>query len=262
MADSHKNFAYSLVATAPSPATSGTSLVVTAGQGTLFPAVPFNATVWPAGSNPLSTNAEIVRVTAITTDTLTITRAQESSSARSIIVGDQIAATITAKTLTDVEFSDSAGLRALLSDETGSGLAVFATSPTLTTPVIASIVNTGTQTVPTVTGTLTQYIETTVASSATPTPTGDARVNWYQLTALGAAAVFAVPSGTPANHNELYIRILDNATARGLTWNAIYRASSDLPLPSTTVLSKTMYLKFIYNSASSTWDLVSLLNNF
>jgi hypothetical protein len=44
-----------------------------------------------------------VRVTAISTDTLTITRAQESSSARTIVVGDQIAATITLKTLTDIE---------------------------------------------------------------------------------------------------------------------------------------------------------------
>jgi hypothetical protein len=103
MADLHKNFAYSNVATAPSPATSGTSLVVTAAQGALFPAVPFNVTVWPASVQPLSTNAEIVTVTAIATDTLTIVRAREGTTARAIIVGDQIAATITAKTLTDCE---------------------------------------------------------------------------------------------------------------------------------------------------------------
>jgi len=103
MADNHKNFSISLVATAPSPATSGTSLVVTTGQGSLFPTPPFNATIWPAASNPLSTNAEIVRVTAISTDTLTIVRAQEGSSARTVIVGDQIAATITAKTIEDID---------------------------------------------------------------------------------------------------------------------------------------------------------------
>lgn len=101
--DAHKNFAFSTVATAPSPATSGTSLVVHAGDGTLFPAVPFNATVWPAGTQPSAASAEIVRVTNIATDTFTITRTQESTSARTIVVGDQIAATITAKTLTDAE---------------------------------------------------------------------------------------------------------------------------------------------------------------
>jgi hypothetical protein len=101
--DAHKNLAYSLVATAPSPAASGTSLTVTAGQGTRFPAVPFNATVWAVSEIPVPTNAEIVRVTNIAGDVLTITRAQEGTSARTIIVGDQIAATVTAKTFTDIE---------------------------------------------------------------------------------------------------------------------------------------------------------------
>lgn len=101
--DAHANFPLSTVATAPSPATSGTSLVVGSGHGTRFPAVPFNATIKPAGIDPDPSNAEIVRVTAITTDTFTITRAQESSSARTVIVGDQIYAGITKKTLTDIE---------------------------------------------------------------------------------------------------------------------------------------------------------------
>lgn len=77
--------------------------MVTAGHGTRFPAVPFNATVWASGALPDPTNAEIVRVTAISTDTLTITRAQEGTSARSIVAGDLIAATITTKTLEDAE---------------------------------------------------------------------------------------------------------------------------------------------------------------
>jgi len=97
--DALKNFAYSLVATPPSPATSGTSLVVTAGQGALFPAAPFDATIWPSGVQPLSTNAEIVRVTAVATDTLTITRAQYGTTAQSITTGYQIAQTIDANLL-------------------------------------------------------------------------------------------------------------------------------------------------------------------
>ncbi len=102
MSDAHKNFAYSTVATAPSPATSGTSLVVAAADGTKFPAVPFNATIWPVSTQPTTANAEIVRVTVVSTDTFTITRAQESTAARTVVVGDQIAATITAKTFADL----------------------------------------------------------------------------------------------------------------------------------------------------------------
>lgn len=101
MADAHANFAYSTVSVAPSPASSGASLTVA--SGTPFPATPFNAVVWPAGANPLTTNAEVVRVTANVAGVFDITRGQEGSSARTIVVGDQIAATVTAKTLTDIE---------------------------------------------------------------------------------------------------------------------------------------------------------------
>jgi hypothetical protein len=103
MPDAHKNFAISSVAAAPSPATSGLNLTVATGEGALFPTPPFNATVWPSAARGLATNAEIVRVTGIAGDVFTIVRAQENTSARSILVGDQIAATITAKTLTDAE---------------------------------------------------------------------------------------------------------------------------------------------------------------
>lgn len=106
MPDLHTNFAVSLVATAPSPATTGTSLVVTAGQGTRFPdpgAGAYNAIIWPAGELPTPANAEIVRITDVATDTLTITREQEGSSARTVVVGDQIAVSITKKSFTDIE---------------------------------------------------------------------------------------------------------------------------------------------------------------
>lgn len=96
MADALKNFAYSTVATAPSPPTTGTSLVVAAGEGSRYPPVPFDAVVWPANVIPLPSNAEVVRVTQIATDTLTIVRGAEGSSARSVVTGDQIGANITA----------------------------------------------------------------------------------------------------------------------------------------------------------------------
>lgn len=108
--DAHKNFAISLIAVAPVPAASGTTFSVTAGTGTLFPAAPFNVVVWPAGANPTAANAEVVRITSKGTgDNWTGTRTTESSSARSIALGDQIAAAITAKTLTDVEAAIGAG---------------------------------------------------------------------------------------------------------------------------------------------------------
>ena len=57
-------------------------------------------------------------------------------------------------TLAQFAATTSSQLAGIISDETGSGALVFGTSPTLTTPVIASIVNTGTLTLPTSTDTL------------------------------------------------------------------------------------------------------------
>jgi len=111
--DAHTNLALATVAVAPSPALSGTSLIITAGFVSLFPAVPFNCTVWPSTVSPTAANAEIVRVTNIVGDIFTIVRAQEGTTAKAIASGYRIGNTVTAKVFTDIEnqaiFSISAG---------------------------------------------------------------------------------------------------------------------------------------------------------
>lgn len=71
-----KDFATSTVLTAPSPADTGTSLVVQAGHGARFPAAPFYVTAHPPSEFPTLDNAEKLLVTAKTTDTFTITRGE------------------------------------------------------------------------------------------------------------------------------------------------------------------------------------------
>lgn len=134
MSKHHKNFAYSTIVTAPSPATSGTSIDVQPGDGSKFPDVPFQATIWPTGVQPTSSNAEIVTVTAYTGDDgFTITRAQEGTSARTVIVGDQIAATITAQTLTDAESPLPFWSPFILASGAASGLQTLASVKSQTT---------------------------------------------------------------------------------------------------------------------------------
>ena len=150
---------------------------------------------------------------------------------------------------------------------------------TLTTPVVASVyqdaAKTKLLTVPdTASDTLAALAATqtftnkritkrvgTEASSATSTPTADS-VDMWTVTALAAADVIAAPTGTPTDGQTLLMRIKDNGTARALSFNAIYRFSSDLAAPTTTVLGKTLYLGFIYNSADSKWDCIAKLDNF
>lgn len=100
--------------------------------------------------------------------------------------------------------------------------------------------------------------QTSITSSATPTPTGDRKKNELYVTALAEAAEFAAPSGTPANGNQLIVRVKDNGSARALTYNAIYRGIVD-DLPATTTISKTIYMGFQYNSADSKWDMIAMV---
>jgi hypothetical protein len=83
----------------------------------------------------------------------------------------------------------------------------------------------------------------------------------FQVTAQAGALLFNAPGGTPVAGQKLIIRIKDNGTARALTYNAIFRASSDLALPTTTILGKTLYMGFIYNLTDTKWDLLAVLNN-
>lgn len=99
---------------------------------------------------------------------------------------------------------------------------------------------------------------TTEASSATPTINTD-NCDMHTITALAAAITSMTTnlSGTPTNGQKLIIRILDNGTARAITWGASF-ASRGATLPTTTVLSKYLYVGFIYNSAASKWDCVAV----
>lgn len=96
-----------------------------------------------------------------------------------------------------------------------------------------------------------------VTSSATVTPNADSD-DMVVVTAQAAAVNFANPSPatTVTQGAKLIIRIKDNGTARAITYGTQYRAMGTA-LPSTTVLSKTLYLGFVWNATDSKWDLVA-----
>lgn len=99
----------------------------------------------------------------------------------------------------------------------------------------------------------------TIASSATPAINTDT-TDEFTITAL-AAAITSVTSGltgTPTNGQALTVRILDNGTARAITWGASFDAKGGVALPTTTVVSKYLRVKFIYNSTTATWNCVAV----
>jgi hypothetical protein len=75
--DPRQNFSYGTVAIPPSPAASGLSLELEAGEGSDFPdpgAQGYWCIVCPADERPRRATAEKVRVTGLAGDTFTITR--------------------------------------------------------------------------------------------------------------------------------------------------------------------------------------------
>ena len=94
------------------------------------------------------------------------------------------------------------------------------------------------------------------ATSYTTSTTIDASItDVYAITAQAGALLFNNPSGSPQDGQGLVIRIKDNGTARALTYGTEFRGVVGA-LPSTTVLSKILYMAFMYNSAETKWDLI------
>lgn len=92
-----------------------------------------------------------------------------------------------------------------------------------------------------------------VASSATVTPTfSNDQVN---ITALASNLTLANPTGTAVDGWAIIIRIKDAGVAKTIGYGTKYRAIG-VTLPTTTVVSKTVYLGMIYNSADTKWDVV------
>lgn len=201
--DNHKNFAGTVVVTPPTPAASGTTLIVF--DGTVFPAAPFNISIWPSNATPTPTNAEVARVTAISSNTLTITRAQESSVARAITTGDNVANTVTKKALADLE-GVVAPLNTLASGGvlSATALGVPVTSAALTAN--GFVLGGGAGAVPTSTAALTTGQILVGVTSSPPVPTA--------ATSIGAVQLLKSGSGTDATATATNV---DTIAITGLT---------------------------------------------
>jgi hypothetical protein len=99
-----------------------------------------------------------------------------------------------------------------------------------------------------------------VANDLAPSP-NIANTDCYEISALAGTVSISIPTGTPQNGQSLWFRIRDNGTARTVSYNPIYRASVELPFPSTTVVGKWLYLGFVYNATDARWDLVASIGN-
>lgn len=134
----------------------------------------------------------------------------------------------------------------------GSGSAVI-TFPS-TTSTLATIAGTETLTKKRINPRL---VTATSYTTDTGTSLDVSTCDQFEITAQAGDLKFNNPSGTPLGGQKLVIRIKDNGSARALTYDTYFRAVG-VELPATTVISKTLYMGFIYNATDTKWDLVAV----
>lgn len=94
-------------------------------------------------------------------------------------------------------------------------------------------------------------------STATLTPEIDT-YDAFTLTAQAASLTIANhSSSTPTDFEVIKIRILDNGTARTISFGSNYVARAGVSLPTTTTVSKLLEMAFEWNSSISKWVLLA-----
>jgi hypothetical protein len=124
--------------------TSGaTTLTLTSGQGALFPTLGVGDYCWCTLVDT-SNNVEIIKVTARSTDTLTMTRGQDNTTAQAFAINDRLELRPTAALF--AEFADKEALPTIKSANytavSGETILVTAGSITITLPASPSAGNT------------------------------------------------------------------------------------------------------------------------
>jgi len=226
---------------------------------------------------------------SITTGTLNVANGATGTVTSVAVSGGTTGLTTTGGPVTGAGTITFAGTLAVASGgtgvttSTGSGSVVLGTGPTLSAPVISTIVNTGTLTLPTSTDTLVGRATTDTLTNkrVTPrvistttlgaiTPTGDT-ADQYEVIATGTLSI-GVPSGTPTDGQKLMLRVKNNGTvtAQGVTWTtttggtaatAGYRVIGGVTLPTATPSNATTgvaYVGCVYNSADFYWDVLAV----
>lgn len=101
-----------------------------------------------------------------------------------------------------------------------------------------------------------------LTDGATITPNGD--TTDIGTVTIAGNRIIAAPTGTPTDGQQLMLRVKQDVVgSRTLTWNAVYRFSTDVPNPVlSTAASKTDYIGFQYNSADTVWDCLAVARGY
>lgn len=209
-----------------------TSLTVAAGTGGLFPSLAGSQYFYCTLSNTAGTTIEIVKVTARSTDTFTIVRAQDNTTASAFSAGDKVELRLTAIDLQNFPQLDSTN--------------TFAQAQTFSSPIAVSSGGTGASTANAGLANLSTFTSTaTAASTTTLTNTS----TYYQYF-TGATTQTIVMPVTSTLSTGWSFHIVNNSTGN-LTVN-----SSGANLIATVLPGTTIHITCIATggTSASDWD--------
>jgi hypothetical protein len=99
------------------------------------------------------------------------------------------------------------------------------------------------------------------ASITSPLAWNSNNFDQYAATAQAGALTINADAGTPTDGQRIIFRFKDNGAARAMTWTTgstnSFRAVG-VTLPTTTMISKTVYVSCVYNAADSRWDAIAV----
>ena len=224
-----------------------TSLTVATGEGANFPATNFHITI----------DDEILLCSSRTTDTLTVERAEEDTTAASHSEDAAVELRVTAEIISELQTAaNSIPVKATGAEiNTGTDDAKFATPKAVTDSKLIASDETVTLTNKTITPRI-----LTFTSDATPEVDSD-DYDAVTITALAVAITDVNMSGTPTNFQKLIFRIRDDNDAGGyaITWGDDFE-DAGVALPIITVADKILTVGFIYNTVTSKWGCVAVAN--
>jgi len=167
----------------------------------------------------------------------------------------------------------SANLAAALTDETGTGAAVFATSPTLVTPTLGVATGTSFQgiignvtpaagTFTTITGAILSRVVVIADATSITVNTDTTDIATQANTQAVGTLTINAPTGTAINGQKFILR-LTSTNVQTFSFNAIFAGSTDLTLPTVSSgSSKTDYLGWIYDSTAVKWQMIAKVFGF
>jgi hypothetical protein len=196
-----------------------TSLTVASGQGAKFPTLGAGDYFYCTLSS-IAGGIEIVKVTERSTDTFTMVRGVDGTTAAAWTTGDKVELRLVAASLNDVPKLDEPN-----SFSARQSLAI--------TPKV-----------------------NTLASNAGSYALDTDAYDMVVITGQTATITSITTTGTPANGQKLWLSLTGTASV-GFTLSSTYFEASTVALPTTTSGTARLDMGFVYNVASSKWRLVA-----